>query len=294
MHKWHTYTLENQKEYNSSLFPVAFSVVQYHTPGDPLPPHCHDEIEFIYVTKGEMQFSIEHESFHVQPGDCLFINSGQLHTGFSKTERINYYAIAFNPKFLINNFDVCQNFFEHIKNNSNIIPHHFHSDLPSGHDIIEHIKKIITTLIHKELAYELIVNRELLAIFSILIQSSSKLSSLDTTRPTHRSKNNERLKQIITYIKLHYHEKITLTDISNTIHVTPQYLCRFFKNMTNMSLTHYINHYRIKCACNLLEESNLSITDIALMCGFDNISYFNRVFKQHIHCTPRTLRLSKK
>lgn len=64
--------------------------------------------------------------------------------------------------------------------------------------------------------------------------------------------------------------------------------------MTTMSLIDYINHYRIERARSLLEESRLSITDIALMCGFDNISYFNRVFKQHIHCTPSKSRLNKK
>ncbi|ADZ84409.1 AraC family transcriptional regulator [Cellulosilyticum lentocellum] len=294
MNEWPSNTLEEQKEHDSSLFPVSLHVMQHHTLGCILPPHWHDKLEFIYVTKGEIHFSINNESFYVHAGDCLFINSCQLHAGFSRTPLINYCSIVFSSKLLTNSLDICQNFFENITNHRCIMQQHFHSDIPAHYEIIEHIKRMITALTHKNLAYELIVKSELLVIFSILIQTSPQLTSLDAKLPNHQTKNNERLEQIITYISLHYHEKIALTDISEAVHVTPQYLCRFFKNMTTMSLIDYINHYRIERARSLLEESRLSITDIALMCGFDNISYFNRVFKQHIHCTPSKSRLNKK
>ncbi len=107
---------------------------------------------------------------------------------------------------------------------------------------------------------------------------------------TSESKDLQRLEQIMTYISLHYHEKITLSDISQTVYITPQHLCRFFKNMTTMRLMTYINHYRLQQARYLLVNTRLNITDIALMCGFDNISYFNRVFKNYFHCTPSSLR----
>ncbi len=282
------------KWYNRSSFPVSLYVMQHHTKDCILPPHYHDEMEFIYVTKGEVHFSINNKSFCVHAGDCLFIHSHQLHTGFSRTSHVHYYSIVFSPKLLTDRFDSCQSYLDNLENHKYTIQQHFDSNIPTYYPIIEHIQKIITVLTQKDLAYELIVKSELLAIFSILIQTSSKVTSLDAKLPSHQIKNNERLEQIITYIRLHYQEKITLTDISEAVHVTPQYLCRFFKNITTMSLVDYINRYRIECARSLLEESKFSITDIALMCGFDNISYFNRVFKQQIHCTPSTLRLSKK
>ena len=294
MNKWHSNILEKQKEPSSSSFPVSLHIMQHHTQDCVLPPHYHDEMEFIYVTKGEVDFSINNKSFCVPADDCLFIHPHQLHTGFSRTSHVHYYSIVFSPKLLTDRFDSCQSYLDNIENHKYTVQQHFHSDFPTHSPIIEHIKKMITALIHKDLAYELIVKSELLAIFSILIQNSSQDTSLDAKLPTHLIKNNERLEQIITYIRLHYQEKIALTDISEAVHVTPQYLCRFFKNMTTMSLVDYINRYRIERARNLLEESKLSITDIALMCGFDNISYFNRVFKQHIHCTPSKLRLTKK
>jgi len=294
MNEWHSNVLEKQKEHSSSSFPVTLYVMQHHTLGCILPPHYHDELEFIYVIEGEMRFSINNESFCVYAGDCLFIHSHQLHASFSRTPLTNYCSIVFSSKLLTNSFDICQFFFDNITNHRYTVQQHFHSNLPAHYQIIEHIKRMITALTHKDLAYELIVESELLAIFSILIRTSSKITSLNSKLPANQTKNNERLDQIITYIRLHYQEKIALTDISEAVHVTPQYLCRYFKNLTTMSLIDYINHYRIEHARSLLEESGLSITDIALMCGFDNISYFNRVFKQQIHCTPSKLRLSKK
>ncbi|WP_172674769.1 helix-turn-helix transcriptional regulator [Cellulosilyticum ruminicola] len=118
------------------------------------------------------------------------------------------------------------------------------------------------------------------------------MNKADLSIPQNNSKNFERLQVITTYISLHYHEKITLSDISKTVYITPQHLCRFFKNMTTMSIITYINHYRLRQACHLLETSNLSITTIALMCGFDNVSYFNRLFKGYFHCTPRHFRIT--
>ncbi len=94
------------------------------------------------------------------------------------------------------------------------------------------------------------------------------------------------LKKILAFIYSNYNQKIKLKDISDYVNLTPQYLCVFFKEMTKTKLVDYINHYRIEAAVNLLKVSDLSITEIALECGFDNPSYFNRVFKAQTGCTP--------
>lgn len=94
------------------------------------------------------------------------------------------------------------------------------------------------------------------------------------------------------YIYQNYNKKIKLTDIGEVLNLTPQHLCKFFKEMTDTSIVEYINHYRIETSISLLKISTLSITDIALECGFDNISYFNRVFKKQVGCTPSEFRLN--
>jgi AraC-like DNA-binding protein len=105
-----------------------------------------------------------------------------------------------------------------------------------------------------------------------------------------QSKKYHTLKKIMGYIYQNYNKKIKLTDISEFVSFTPQYLCKFFKEMTDTNIAAYINHYRIEAASTLLKISALGVTDIALECGFDNLSYFNRVFRKQMGCTPTNFR----
>ncbi len=66
--------------------------------------------------------------------------------------------------------------------------------------------------------------------------------------------------------------------------------CRFFRAQVNMTAMEYLNYYRIGIACDLLRQSNASISTIAVNCGYSNISYFNRVFRRYMHCTPKEYR----
>ncbi|MNJ63181.1 Regulatory protein SoxS [compost metagenome] len=67
-------------------------------------------------------------------------------------------------------------------------------------------------------------------------------------------------------------------------------LCRFFKSMTRQTPMDYINSYRIRQAVELLREPDRKISDIALEVGYDNISYFIRVFRKAMNCSPSEFR----
>ena len=98
------------------------------------------------------------------------------------------------------------------------------------------------------------------------------------------------LKDILRYISNNYNKKITLQDIGHTINLSPQYACKLFKELTNSNITTYINNYRIQSAVTLLREGDMSITEISLECGFESLSYINRVFKRQFGCTPSEYR----
>ena len=65
-----------------------------------------------------------------------------------------------------------------------------------------------------------------------------------------------------------------------------KYLCRLFKNYTSMTPIEYINSLRIENACHLMIHSNFSVTDAALESGFNDSSYFTKLFKRHKGITP--------
>jgi YesN/AraC family two-component response regulator len=282
--------LKEHKQHGESMLPIALYAVTHYKTGPILPYHWHNELEFIYVSDGEAVFTIDNEVLSVQAGECIFVNGGQIHSGFSKTADCTYFSVVFDTELLTHPFDACREYFDGIKMGKLKIFIHFMPTSPSQNKVILKLKAIIEELTVKNIGYELALKSELLSIFSILFRENLfTLMSENHKSPLH-SKKYHTLKKIMGYIYKNYDKKIKLTDISESVSFTPQYLCKFFKEMTDTSIASYINHYRIEAASTLLKISTLSITDIALECGFDNLSYFNRVFKKQMGCTPTAFR----
>lgn len=91
-------------------------------------------------------------------------------------------------------------------------------------------------------------------------------------------------------INREYYRRIPLQELADAAYCTPGYLCRLFKKRTGMGLTDYIKQVRIKRACYYLHATDLSLTQIAQECGFNQASYFTKVFKKYMNMTPSEYR----
>ena len=282
--------LKEHKQHGDTMFPAALYAVKHNSIGRILPFHWHSEMEFIYLSVGEAVFSIDDTDISVKAGECIFVNSGELHSGSSNTSSSEYFSIVFNTDILGNSFDACYKFFHGIKTNKFMLQQHFKPDNPSERKVIAELKAIIEELSNKNMAYELSVKSRLLCVFTILFRNNLYTTSLSDKKDSFALRKHNTLKQIIGYIYENYNKKVKLEDMGRSLNLTPQYLCKLFKEMTGTGIVEYTNHYRVETASSLLKISKLTITDIALECGFDNISYFNRVFKKQLNCTPSEFR----
>ncbi len=104
-------------------------------------------------------------------------------------------------------------------------------------------------------------------------------------------KKNQLLKGIVKYIDENYNQEISLAEIAAYSNMSRKYFCRFFKNNFNKTFIEYLNDVKIEHSMILLNESNISITDVAISCGFSNMSYFTRTFKKKTGCTPSQYRM---
>lgn len=95
------------------------------------------------------------------------------------------------------------------------------------------------------------------------------------------------IKKAINYINLNFDDQISLNIIANSINVSSSHLSRQFKKETNMTVTEFINNKRVNEAKFLIEQNSNSITEIALIVGFENHNYFCKVFKQITSLTPK-------
>ena len=165
-----------------------------------------------------------------------------------------------------------------------------------GHiDFLNYINSSISW--HKD-AWELakeIENFGSEADMELLCQSNlMRLWHLFFTHSTEGKSNSNisiSLKASIDYMHTHFSEHITVQDLANISHMSEGHFSRTFKNYMKVSPLNYLIQIRIDESIRLLKKSDLSIGDIALKCGFNDFSYFCKVFRKKMGCHPHDIRI---
>lgn len=126
----------------------------------------------------------------------------------------------------------------------------------------------------------------LLGVFQLLAQSRETIA-LQQRAIANASvlKEQQRLHKIYHYIETHYHEAIDVNDVAELSHLTTAAFCRYFKKSTHLTFTDFLNQYRINQAKKLLMQ-NSSVTEACYASGFENLSYFNKVFRKFTGDNP--------
>ncbi len=149
-------------------------------------------------------------------------------------------------------------------------------------------------LVHELSKYTYYDVNQILALSELLASLVSPLSEEPPGDPNVHIEEDARhsamIQLVLNYIKNHYHEKITLSDAAKAVYVNPSYLSRIFNKEVQTSFTAYLNQYRIEKSKELLANQNINIVDVCLLVGFENQSYYNKVFKKIEGGTPSQYR----
>ena len=97
---------------------------------------------------------------------------------------------------------------------------------------------------------------------------------------------NALILRVINYVRNHYNEEITLTDMADMIEITPEYLSRLFNQEMKINFNSFVKNFRISMAKRLLMNTNYQIAEVAEKTGFHDSKYFNKVFKSVCGLTP--------
>jgi AraC-like DNA-binding protein len=105
------------------------------------------------------------------------------------------------------------------------------------------------------------------------------------------SKKSElRINKVCTFIQNNFNQKISLKQVADLIYLTESNFCKFFKKATGKTYSDYLNELRINEACRLLFQTDKTISQVSFECGFETLSYFNRVFLNKKGVTPSMFR----
>jgi len=131
---------------------------------------------------------------------------------------------------------------------------------------------------------------ELISILQDLANSENQRLLSSYTSFNKDFENSDKIKIIYDFVQKNYANKISLSAVSALVNMTPVTFNRFIKSRTGKTLIDYVNDTRISYSSRWLIEKENSIAEIAYKSGFNNIAYFNRVFKNSKNCTPSQYR----
>ena len=247
-------------------------------------PRWHEHIELLYFLEGFSDVTCDDITYSVEPGDLIYVNSTHIHAIRPKT-MVRYYCIilypdffsdiAYDPKLLIQT---------HIKGDSQI-REYILGIFQEG----EEIRPGLDWKIKSNPGSDMTIKGLAYALMGYLTKNYASHRMNDTDSSNHALKLH-RAQMIFDYIAKHYSEPITSKQLADLCHVNESYFCRFFKKSFGKTPLSYLNDYRTEKAVVLLRESQKSITEIALVTGFENSNYFTRIFKKIKGVSPSAFR----
>ncbi|MFC3559277.1 AraC family transcriptional regulator [Pedobacter jamesrossensis] len=117
------------------------------------------------------------------------------------------------------------------------------------------------------------------------------LASEGFSQSYYKSNNEEKISNIYNYLVQNHHRNLTLAEVAEHANMNASAFCRYFKSVTNKTLSESLNDIRIGIACRKLIDTELSIAEIGYLCGYQNVSYFNRQFKIVKNINPTAYRM---
>lgn len=259
--------------------------------------HWHDEMEISLVKSGRVKFMINDESFILSEGQAIFINHNILHSAHPvKNENCVYVSIVFHPFFLFGHGQtkLAAAYLNPISSNRDLRYIVLDGTKEFHKDSIDRLTEVFSLNLQKPFGYE-IHTRSALSSFWLLLLEHLEVPAASSLpdNPAQLTLDEARTRKAILFIQKHYNDTISLDDIAFSIHVSKSECCRCFKRSIQLTPFEYLMKYRIFMAAGLIRENRkLSIAELASQVGFNSSSYFNKLFKKYMSCTPTEYRLN--
>ncbi len=252
--------------------------------------HWHEEMEILIINDGIAEVSTDDATYTIEPGQAIIINQNVMHTIHpSEQKKCTFYSLVFHPDFLFGHkSSYLQTKYLLPVQNLHLFKMLVLDEKNEWHErMIDAINDTIAINLTKPFGYEIETKGHLCRFWSLLI---SQLPRVETPVDVPQvSLDEQRVKQAMLYIRTHYAEPISLEDIADSVHISKSECCRCFSRTLQITPFEYLMKQRIYEATKLLLDTsgkNLSIAELAASVGFNNTSYFNKLFKKYLGCTP--------
>lgn len=262
-------------EYPYALHPLVSSAETR------VPWHWHEEVEFSLVRRGALQVTVAGRRQVLETGDGMFLNTNVLHAMSPADPDVEtvwdshmlhpvllsgHYKSVFDTKYL-----------SPVLKNKRCDLLVFRPDSDARRTLLKLLAEAAAV---QDRPHSEFRTRNIFSDIWLLLMREAE------TRNAPPPVSQERIQLMLAYIQQHFREKLTLEQIAAAAAVSERECLRCFHDMLNTSPFGYLMDYRVRRAANLLQETDRTVTDIAYACGFFGTSYFGKVFKKSMNCTP--------
>jgi AraC-like DNA-binding protein len=274
------------EDISTNLSECSFYAYSYTTSGFDFKWHFHPEYELTYIVKGNGYRLIGNNHQEFSDDDFVLIGPNLPHTWFGNAaENENFEAIVIQ------------------------LPSDFVQKIISFKET-NHLKALFEKsncgLLFKDYPVDVknslfnIINATGIVKMVALISVLSELSicrTMPISSAIYKYQINEemenKINKVCVFLQNNFSNPISLKEVADLIYMTESNFCKFFKKSTSITFSNYLNELRINAVCNLLIYSDDSIKEIAYSCGFESLSYFNRVFLKKKHMPPKAFRMNQ-
>lgn len=281
------FELKENKPHGTKDDPFSTYHIQNGGQSFQIPVHWHDELEIIYVKSGFLTVNISGENYIGKPGDAFVVSPGNLHFMGSQTGTVDYFTFLFPLKYIAFRTD-------------DMLDDKLIEPLNSGHLMISPEVKDTVKEQCEQLAgvYAVEIDESESKITGqikkkiILLQFIHELWKKGFIVENDTTGRNTVEKEMVSYIQQNYTGKILLREFGEQFHLSEKYISRYFKDHFHITLSQYVTYLRLEHAKQMLQETDISVTEVAMQSGYQNISYFIRSFKKTYGVSPLKYRKS--
>lgn len=258
-------------------------------------PHSHEYIEIVYVISGTAVHWLQDASYPVKRGDLCIVNVNTVHMFCpdpASAEPLVVYDLMVTPEFFDQSLAGGRTL-------EDLGGSYLFRSLPKGQGadtgfgVSENLYSKFSELfsrMYDEYHRRAIGYTEIIRAYLLQVVITAIRMNTETETRGGAFSREKLVKRVMDHMEACFQQPITLRELADTVHLSPDYLGRIFRETTGQTVSTYLQKLRLHKACQLLVTTRRTVADIASACGFGDAKNFYCIFKKHLGMPPGSYR----
>lgn len=289
------YMEENSNVIDATKLLEAGKLIQVrtHTRFIHFPEHTHNYVEMIYMCSGSTHHVINGEDVILKQGELLILNQNAVQEIYPAGEgdvAVNFIILPeffdYGLKMMETEENQLRDFIVDCLRGENHSSGYLHFKVAEVLPVQNLLENLIWTIVNKQ-PNKRSINQATMGL--LFLQLMNHMDKMETDAASEQQKF---IIQVLSYVEEHY-KSGELTELAEELHFDIYWLSKEIKKRTGKTYTDLIQAKRLSQAAYLLRTTAMNVMDISMAVGYDNISYFHRIFQKKYGMTPRRYRISE-